>query len=445
MGPDATPRLHPTTPHRALPFRPLPFAVPESPPVPASAAVDVYIARQPIYDEANRRVAYELLYRGSAGATSSAADTAGPSIDDRALHAVVSIGLERLAADATAFVNLTREHLVDEVYRLLHPKRVVLELLESIDGDAEVVAACARAVAAGYVLALDDYDARPSLDPLLAHVRIVKIDVQQHTAEALAQHVARLRALGLIVLAERVETDADRSRCRSMGCTLFQGYVYSRPETIAGRSLSIHQATLLQLVSMLGDEAVTESMLDDAMRVHPSIPYALLRVVNSASVGGRGVSSIEQAIRLVGRSALTRWMLVLLAASTASGSDAAREAVLHALVRARLSELVAITVGAPDPGAHFLVGLMSELDVLIGIPMADAIGRLPLGADVREAVLHRTGPLGAVLVLVAAWQRADWDVLPPLLAAASVPAAVVAEHFVAATEWAGERLSMALS
>jgi c-di-GMP-related signal transduction protein len=307
-----------------LPFRPLPFAEPESPPGPASAAVDVYIARPPIYDEANRRVAHELPYRGSAGAISSGADTAGPSIDDQALHAVVSIGLERLAADATAFANLTRAHLVDEAYRLLHPKCVVLE--------------------------------------------------QQHTAEALAPHVARLRALGLIVLAERVETDADRSRCRSMGCTLFQGYVYSRPETIAGRSLSIHQATLLQLVSMLGDEAV-----------------------------------------------------------------------LHALVRARLSELVAITVGAPDPGAHLLVGLLSELDVLLGIPMAGAIGRLPLGADVREAVLHRTGPLGAVLVLVAAWQRADWDALPPLLAAASVPAVVVAGHFVAATEWAGERLSMALS
>ena len=67
---------------------------------------------------------------------------------------------------ATAFVNITREHLLGELYKIFDPTAVVLELLETVDGDAAVVNARARAVAEGYRLALDDYDGRASHDPL---------------------------------------------------------------------------------------------------------------------------------------------------------------------------------------------------------------------------------------------------------------------------------------
>ena len=67
---------------------------------------------------------------------------------------------------ATAFVNITREHPLGEMYKIFDPTAVVPELPETVDGDAAVVDARARAVAEGYRLALDDYDGRASHDPL---------------------------------------------------------------------------------------------------------------------------------------------------------------------------------------------------------------------------------------------------------------------------------------
>ena len=163
---------------------------------PLAAAQTVYVARQPIFDGINRRVAYELLYRASAHAVTPGSITGEAMRSDTALHAVVSIGLDRLTSGALAFVNITREHLMAELYRGFDPTSVVLERFESIDGEPAVGDACVRAVAEGCTLALDEYDGRASLDVLLPFVKIVKLDVLDKTHDELAPAVTRLRDLG---------------------------------------------------------------------------------------------------------------------------------------------------------------------------------------------------------------------------------------------------------
>lgn len=376
---------------------------------PEASTQTVYVARQPIFDIENRCVAYELLYRESAFATGSGQIATDVTSSHTALHSVVSIGLDRLTGGVSAFVNITREHLLAELYRVFDPSTVVLELLESIDGDAAVVEGCARAVEAGYTLALDDYDARPSLDVLLPFVKIVKLDVLHQTPQQLAPVVARLRDRGLMVLAERVETRAMHDACRDLGCTLFQGYVFSRPETLDGRAITMQQATMVNIMGLLGNTAISDAQLEDAFRSHPSLSLALLRIVNSASFGVRSVASIPHAIRLVGRDALARWLMVLLVASVAAQSSLANEVVLQAMVRGRFCELVTDQEGSGDSSARFLVGMLSRIDVLLGQPMAQVLERLPVNEDVRDALLHGTGPHADTLALAVAFEAAQWD------------------------------------
>jgi c-di-GMP phosphodiesterase len=397
-----------TTPALPAAFRPHAMTSIELQSPDASTQV-VYVARQPIFDVANRCVAYELLYRDSALATGSGLIATDVTSSDTALHSVVSIGLDRLTGGVSAFVNITREHLLAELYRVFDPSTVVLELLESIDGDDEVVAGCARAVEAGYTLALDDYDARPSLDVLLPFVKIVKLDVLHQTAELLAPVVSRLQQRGLTVLAERVETAAMHEMCRDLGCSLFQGYVFSRPETLDGRAITMQQSTMVNIMGLLGNAAISDTQLDDAFRSHPSLSLALLRIVNSASFGARSVSSIPHAIRLVGRDALARWLMVLLVGSVAAQSPVANEVVLQAMVRGRFCELVTDHDGSGDSSARFLVGMLSRIDVLLGQPMAHVLEQLPVHDDVRDALLHGSGPHADVLALACAFEAAQWD------------------------------------
>lgn len=413
------------------------------PPTSNPIATAVFVARQPIFDSSNRRVAYELLYRESAHATDAAGLNYEAMCSDTALHSIVSIGLDRLTGGSTAFVNVTGAHLIGELYRVFDPKTVVLELLESIDGSPEIVSACERAVAAGYTLALDDYDGRPSLDVLLPFCKIVKLDVLNQSSDSLASTVRRLHGMGLKVLAERVESGDVHSAFQQLGCTLFQGYVFSRPETLDGQAIAAHQATILNILMLLEDPRISDNRLGDAFSSHPSLSYTLLRIVNSAWYGLRKVTSIPQAIRLVGRSSLSRWLHVMLVASVASRNPVANEAVLRAMVRGRFCELVTVHGHPGDPSVRFLIGLLSCIDVLMGQPMEQVLDRLPIGEEVREALLEDTGPHAAILRLSRAYEVGAWDEIDAEFTSTERGRPPLATLYGDAVQWAGERLRSA--
>ncbi len=363
--------------------------------------------------------------------------------NDTALHSLVSIGLDRLTAGSTAFVNVSREHLVDELFRIFDAQEVVLELLETIEPDDVVVAACARAAKDGYTIALDDYDGRSSLDVLLPYVSIVKLDVLGKSSYELAPVVSRLRSLGIKVLAERVETANERDLCRALGCELFQGYVYSRPETLDGRSLSVQDTAIMRILALTQDPYVTDGELEDAFRSHPSLSHTLLRIVKSAAVGVNNVSSIPHALRILGRSALSRWLMVMLVGSVASRDPVSHEEVLCALTRARFCELVSerteTGVNSGDPSSRFLVGLLSRMDYMLGMPMSEVLQRLPVDGLVKSALMDGIGIHGKVLGLARAYEVADWNAVDRLRSAGSVHGALL-QAYSDATQWAASTL-----
>jgi EAL and modified HD-GYP domain-containing signal transduction protein len=354
---------------------------------------------------------------------------------DTALHALLSIGLDRLTHGAVAYMNVTEEHLLGELYKIFDPAAVVLELLETVEGTPAVVDACRRAVADGYTLALDDYDGRASLDALLPFVKVVKVDVLDRDVRVLGPWVARLRERGLTVLAERVETQEALAAARAIGCTLFQGYVFSRPETLDGRSVNVHQAAVLQIVGLLNEPDATDNALEEAFRSHPSLSLSLLRIVNSAAFGGRGVDSIPHALQLIGREALSRWMLIMLVATVGSRSPVTHEAVVAALVRGRFCETVTARGASGDPAARFLLGLLSRMDTLLGLPMVQVLERLPVSGDVRAALLNRCGPHAAMLMLAEAYEQGDWPQVDALSSDDELPAL-----YAEAVSWANDRL-----
>lgn len=405
---------------------------------PPATAQHVFIARQPIFDARNTRVAYELLYRATREATRAYLGDVSPSLmcGDTALHALLSIGLDRLTNGTLAYVNVTEEHLLGELYKIFDPKAVVLELLETVDGTPAVVDACRRAVADGYTLALDDYDGRASLDALLPFVTIVKIDVLDRDVRILGPQVSRLRERGLTVLAERVETQEALAAARAIGCTMFQGYVFSRPETLDGRAVNVHQTAVFQLVALLNEPDTTDFALEEAFRSHPSLSLSLLRIVNAASFGGRGVDSIPHAIRLIGREALTRWMLIMLVATVGSRSPITYEAVVAALIRARFCETVTAHSATGDPAARFLVGLLSRMDTLLGLPMEQVLERLPVSRDARTALLDKTGPHAMMVRLADAYEQGDWSLVDALSSDDELPAL-----YAQAVSWANDRLA----
>lgn len=176
------------------------------------------------------------------------------------------------------------------------------------------------------------------------------------------------------------------------------------------RTLSLK---LLQLVALDADTCEIE----DIFRHDPVLAYHLLRLVNSIGVGvGRTVSSFSQAILILGRQQLKRWLNLMLFA--ASQGDY-RSAMLLARVaaRARSMELLAREVGLDRAAQEhaFKAGMLSMLGTLFGMTLADVLTPLKLSEALTNAVLHRTGELGSLLQAVEYGENSDEAELSGLL------------------------------
>jgi c-di-GMP phosphodiesterase len=65
----------------------------------------------------------------------------------------------------------------------------------------------------------------------------------------------------------------------------------------------------------------------------------------------------------------------------------------------------------------FTVGIMSLMDALFGIPMADIVEQIPVSDEIRQALLKRSGFFGELLKLAERLEQSDGSeelVLPTL-------------------------------
>src|SRR5580698_2302576 len=127
--------------------------------------MDVFVTRQAIFDRKQQVYAYELLFRSDAFSNQFDGTEAASATTQVIANSLLSIGLENMLGGKKAFVNFDRTLLIDGFHAILPPETLVIEILETVEPDAEVVAACGNLSKQGYSIALDDFVPDFSLDP----------------------------------------------------------------------------------------------------------------------------------------------------------------------------------------------------------------------------------------------------------------------------------------
>lgn len=400
---------------------------------------EIFLGRQPILDRDQRLVAFELLFR------SGNVQSAGV-IDD--VHATASViantlgamGVKQILGEHLAFINFSAELLLSEVVELLPPDRVVLEILETVQIDEKLNSRLLELKKMGFKLALDDvYDTGQVAPSLRGVIDIVKVDLKLIPADKLAGIISYFKRWSVQVLAEKIDNPTQAQQCRELGVDLFQGYYFARPETLAGKRADPSKAALLRLLShILGDSSTQK--LEEELKQHPNLTLNLLRVINSAAFGaGRKVTSVKQCVVILGRQQLQRWVQLLLYA--AGPGQALGSPLFHtAAVRAMLMERLAGAENAADRAYQdqaFMVGILSLLDVLLGIDMTDVLDELSVADEVRAALLSRGGQVGRLLRLVEAKEANDYVAVEQILSSLKgVSLSMLMEAELAAVAWA---------
>src|ERR1051325_8439279 len=171
----------------------------------APRAWPTHVAPQPLYARDRNVVAYELLFRDAEDATTASVVDAQAATGEAALTAMADIGLDALVGGRRALVNCSRSFLLGEQVLALPPGRVGIEVLESVEPDAEVMARLRELASRGYELLLDDFVLTRASRPLLDVARFVKLDVREGADAVLGRVEPYLDGSDVRLIAEKIE------------------------------------------------------------------------------------------------------------------------------------------------------------------------------------------------------------------------------------------------
>jgi EAL and modified HD-GYP domain-containing signal transduction protein len=375
------------------------------------ASQELFLGRQPILDRNENLAAFELLFRSGHFNGAQIVDDVSASATV-INHAFSELGVEAVLGKHTGFINLSAPLILSEVIELLPRNKVVLEILEHVKVTQPLVQRCQQLKQAGFTLALDDFTGRyEEFRPLLEVVDIVKVDVQHMDQETLRDTTARLRQRRLTLLAEKLDTRAQVDRCLELGYDLFQGYYFARPIIITGKRLSHAEAALMQLLGLVLHDSHAQP-IERVFQENPELTSNLLRLVNSAAAGAKTkITSLGHSLAVLGRSRLQRWLqLLLFALSSAPQAEFPSPLLILAATRGKLMELIGRALGPTQHDLHdraFMTGVVSLVPALLGMSMKEIVGPMAIDAQVKGALLDRSGVLGHVLGLTEALEESD--------------------------------------
>lgn len=381
----------------------------------ARAMTTAYVGRQPIVNRRREVVGYELLYRASAHSQRADEFLAptnpdGDQMTDAVIFGALGIGVMQLTGGKEIYCNADRAILTGRAPISLPPRQTVVEILETVEIDDEVLAGCRALKRAGYRLAADDFIWSGRDETLLELVDIVKIDLQATPREQLAEVAEACREFELQLLAEKVESEQQWSECLELGFDLFQGYLLGRPETIGGPTSGPSRHGVLALSTAVLDDDVNYAKLEEILRPEPELVYQLVQLASQGRLGEtrREVSSLRQALVLVGLNRVRGWIPTLLLRPAGPSADTNMTVVL---ARARMAELLADKYLTGSADLAFTAAMFSAFDLLLGVPGSRLPELLGIPARLCAAAFDRSDPIGQLVGWVTDYQRDG--TLPP--------------------------------
>ena len=300
--------------------------------------MDVFVARQPIFDRARELYAYELLFRSDDEHNEFPTSETDSATTQVIANTLLTIGLQNVACGKKAFLNVDRDLLMGGLHSILPQETIVLEILESVEPSDELIAACRELSQQGYILALDDFVGHPRFEPLTQIASLIKVDMRNTTRPEQERMLQTYRPRGISMVAEKVETQEEFEWARTAGYDYFQGYFFARPTVLKGHQIPASKMNCLRLLREMQNTDLDYVQLQSIISQDVSFSYKLLRYVNSALFAGyEETHSISYSLARLGDDAIRHW--VALVALPVLAKDKPGELVTHSLLRARFARV----------------------------------------------------------------------------------------------------------
>ena len=375
--------------------------------------ITTLLARQGIYNKNGSVFAYELLYRSGDSFTANV-DNLNPLSGDKATSSVIAqlfanLDINAIINNKRAFINFTRNNLLENVPYLLPKSRIVIEVLETVTIDQLIIENLTILSKLGYEIALDDFIFREELSPLVELAHIIKIDVLNLDKQQILDQLAPLKGFKGKLLAEKIENKRQFNTCIDLGFDYFQGFFLNKPDPYKGQTITENKLYLLKLLAELNNENVAIERIEEIILQIPKLSYRILRLSNSVALyTGKKIDSLMDAISQLGLVQIRNWISLLLLASL---DDVAPDLLERTLIRAKMCESLAKVTGYHNSHQAYTVGILSTLDGILNESMSSLLTKIQLSEVLNEALLNKKGTLGLILKFAIDYEEAKFNEL----------------------------------
>ena len=394
---------------------------------------DMYVAIQPVLLRDGRTFGYELVDRGSGGADDD--KTVTLSEFNRTMDA---LGLNDIENQMHYFIMYSKQMLSPAVLKNLPKEKFIVQMslpAEATPGELEGAAqACLELKRNGYRLAVAGLGSASGLQEFLGLADYCKLSVSDRDALGRREFVELSRDVRFI--AAGVDTAEDFRLASESGFSLFQGYYFNQPaapqRTKVISPLKVNYFRLLKL-------SVTEDYMDFreisfVISSDVAMSYKLLRILNSAAVGLRNISSVATAVAYMGEESLKKWIAVLALRGVAE--DKPLELVRLSLVRARFGELLAPCFRIKrDPQQVFMVGMLSLIHIALEKSREQVLEEIPVADQIRQSLLTKTGVYSELLRFFENYECANWDAVSQFAEENNMSASDINNAYISSVKW----------
>ncbi len=311
----------------------------------------------------------------------------------------------------------------------------MIEILETVIYDEALFARIQELRNKGYKIALDDFEEDYFDSPTVEMADIIKYDIIATPLDTIQVDVQEALKQNHILLAEKIETEEEYQKARTMGFQLFQGYFFSKPKIVptAYKAKKSPKTVYVQILNELRREDFSYDRITRIIETDVNLSYRLL-YINSRKKENK-FSSIRHALIRMGRYEIERWINVVMLQNLAA--DKPDEVIRLSLLRSRFGEFVAEHSAFKQRKDEVsLMCLFSMLDVVLDSSMEEALRGLAISEDISAALVNGTGAFMPLCMLLQSYENGDWSAVDEYAKSIQVNPENLTLGYYSAIEWA---------
>lgn len=353
------------------------------------------------------------------------------------LEVIDNMGMETLSNDAEVFVQVSNISVFSDIENQCDaPHERVVLLLDNTVLPSDMYLDRLKALRkSGYKLAIrklevsqfEDYrEVLQLMDYILLNQRKIDISKAKIYFQSLFPNV-KLCAVGV----DSMET-FEKLKAAG-GYSLYEGEFFRIPGNRSEHEVSPLKVNYIQLLNMVNSPEFELTEAADIIGRDTALVISLLKMVNRMTRNST-ITSIRHAAAMLGEKELRKWLITAVAGQLYT--DKPNELTRMSLLRAKFAEnLAPVFSMAIQSSELFLMGLFSVLDVILDMPMKDALETIKVSKNISDALVYHKGIFAFPLEFILQYENANWQEVSRLMIVHNIEMQPVYDAYLNALRW----------